>query len=336
MQADGRRHRVVRALPALIAIVTVIAACTASATPSPSAGTKKWSLGFSQIGLTGPFLVGDSYGVVDEAKVLGQDMTFLEAGGFGGLNKQISNTENLIQRPVNALLLDPISGDALAPLVTRAIGAKIPVIGVGDPITQSDPLIAAVTSSHEEIGQGMGDAVVKLFNNAPARVVILGGPGGAEWSTRREKAFEAVISKQSNFKILTVQFFDDVSRAKGLALTEDFMKTFPDANLFYAADNAIGLGVADAVKTANKGGQVRIVTSVVDRDTIDMIKAGIISVDIAQQVVLIGRLGVRTALDMLNGKKVAAQTIVPVVTVTKDNIDQVNFDTMIAPEGWKP
>jgi ABC-type sugar transport system substrate-binding protein len=355
-----RSHNWRREAPRLAAVLAlaamVVSACSTGTTASPpSSGSsaslptatnaspaaasntpaKKYTLGFSQIGLTGPFLVGDSYGVIDEAQKQGQDMVFLEAGGFGGLNKQISNTENLIQRPVAALLLDPISDEALRPLVQKAVDAKIPVIGVGDPINHPG-VSAAVTSSHEQIGQAMGDGIVKAFNGAPAKVVILAGPPGAEWTTRREKAFEDVIKKNPNFEILTVQWFDEVTRSKGLSLTEDFMKTFPNANLFYAADNAIGLGVADAVKTAGKTGQIKIVTSVVDRDTVTMIKEGVITVDIAQQVVLIGREGVRTALKILAGQTVDKEQIIPVVTITKDNVDQVNYDTMIAPEGWKP
>lgn len=325
-----------RLVTLMVVTAALLVACTSAGTAAPSgSGAAKYTLGFSQIGLTGPFLVGDSYGVVDEAKVQGVGMVFLEAGGFGGLNKQISNTENLIQQGVDALLLDPISDEALTPLVQKAVDAKIPVIGVGDPISHPDTA-SAVTSSHEEIGKAMGDGIVKAFNGAKAKVVILAGPPGAEWTTRREKAFEDVIKANSNFEILTVQWFDEVTRAKGLSLTEDYMKTFPDANLFYAADNAIGLGVADAVKTANKTGQIKIVTSVVDRDTIQMIKDGVITVDIAQQVVLIGRQAVQTALKILAGEKVEKVQIVPVVPITKDNVDQVNFDTMIAPEGWKP
>jgi len=340
MTPSGFLPRDVRRLVSLTVATLFLVACgtggggSASPTAGGSAGTQ-YTLGFSQIGLTGPFLVGDSYGVIDEAEKQGVKMIFLEAGGFGGLDKQIANTENLIQQNVDVLLLDPISDEALKPLVQKAIDAKIPVIGVGDPITHPG-VASAVTSSHEQIGQAMAEGIIKAFNGAPAKVVILAGPPGAEWTTRREKAFEDGIKKESNFEILTVQWFDEVTRAKGLALTEDYMKTFPDANLFYAADNAIGLGVADAVKTAGKVGEIKIVTSVVDRDTITMIKDGVITVDIAQQVVLIGRQAVRTALKILAGESVDKEQIVPVVTITKDNVDEVNFDTMIAPEGWKP
>jgi ribose transport system substrate-binding protein/inositol transport system substrate-binding protein len=308
----------------------------AASTPQASTAGKQWTMGFSQIGLTGPFLVGDSYGVVDEAKKLGINMVFLEAGGFGGLQKQISNTENLIQQKVDALLLDPISDEALKPLVQKAVDAKIPVVGVGDPITHPG-VAAAVTSSHTDIGNAMGDAAIADAKGAQMKVVILAGPPGAQWTTLREKAFEDKIKAAGNFEIKTVQWFDEVTRSKGLALTEDFLRTFPDANLFYAADNAIGLGVADAVKTAGKAGQVKIVTSVVDNDTVQMIKDGVITMDVAQQVVLIGREGVRVALRVLNGETINPKdVIIPVVTITKDNIGQVNLETMIAPEGWKP
>jgi ABC-type sugar transport system substrate-binding protein len=285
--------------------------------------------------LTGPFLVADSFGVIDEAKNQGVQLTFLEAGGFGGLQKQISNTENLIERKVDALLLDPISDDAIKPIIDRAIDAKIPVIGVGDALSHPG-VTASVTSSHTEIGTAMANAVVDEFKGQQANLVVLGGPPGAEWTTKREEAFMDVVGKQSNFKVLTTQWFPDETRANGLKLAEDFMKTFPDANLFYTADNAVGLGVADAVKAQGKAGQVKIVTCVIDADTVAMIRDGIITIDVAQQPVLIGRMAVQTALQVLRGESVPRVTNVPVITITKANIDQVKTETMMAPEGWKP
>jgi hypothetical protein len=39
---------------------------------------------------------------------------------------------------------------------------------------------------------------------------------------------------------------------------------------------------------------------------------------------------------MLEGQTFEPELIVPVVTIYKDNVDQVDVNTMIAPEGWKP
>ncbi len=334
MAASARQSRR-RLIVGSLMLPLLISACGGGGGASASPGAKTYTLGFSQIGLTGPFLVADSYGAIDEAKKQGVKLTFLEAGGFTGLNKQIANTEDLLGKKIDALLLDPISNDALAPVISTAQQKGIPVIGTGDPIDQPG-VKASVTSSHFDIGVSMGKALVDQFKGQQANVVVLGGPPGAEWTTRRVEGFMSVIKNESNFKVLTTQWFGDETRAKGLSLAEDFLKTFPDVNAFYTADNAVGLGVADAIIAKAKVGQIKIVTSVVDRDTISMIRQGVITVDAAQQPVLIGRMGVRLALSVLKGESVPKVTNVPVIVVTKDNIDQVNFDTMIAPEGWKP
>lgn len=289
----------------------------------------------AEVGLTGSFLVAESYGVIDEAKKQGVDLVFLEAGGFGGIQKEIANVETLIEQKVDAIILDPISVEALSPVLNKAKDAGIPVIGVGD-LVDHPAVVAAATSKQEDIGHAMGQALVDGSKGQPVNLIVLAGPPGAEWTTKRHAGFDAVVKAASNIKTLTTQWFPDETRANGLKLAEDYLKTFPNANAFYTADNAVGLGVGDTLKQQNKVGQVQVVTCVVDADTVQMIKDGAITADVAQQPVTAGRLALQLAIKAARGEKVERVTYVPTVTITPDTVGEVKTDTMMAPEGWKP
>jgi ABC-type sugar transport system substrate-binding protein len=331
---DGRRvPRRARTLVALTAgLAVLLSACAASSSPSAE---KKLTIGFAEVGLTGSFLVAESYGVSDEAKKQGVDLVFLEAGGFGGIQKQIANVETLIERKVDAIIIDPISVEALTPVLDEAKAAGIPVVGVGD-LVDHPAVVASATSKQEDIGKAMGQALVDANQGKQVNLIVLAGPPSAEWSTKRLAGFESVIKTASNIKVLTTQSFPDETRANGLKLAEDFLKTFPTANAFYTADNAVGLGVGDTIKQQGKVGQVQIVTCVVDSDTVQMIKDGVITADVAQQPVTGGRLALNLAIKAARGEKVDLVTYVPTVTITPSAVGQVDTSTMMAPEGWKP
>lgn len=323
-----------RSLIALIACAAVLfTACSSGA--SPSASSKKITVGMAEVGLTGSFLVGESYGASDEAKKQGVDLVFLEAGGFGGLQKQIANVETLIARKVDVIIIDPISVEALTPVLNKAKEAGIPVVGVGDQVNHP-AVVASVTSQQEDIGKAMGQALVDASKGNQVNLVVLAGPPGAEWTTRRLAGFESVVKAASNIKELTTQWFPDETRANGLTLAENYLKTFPDANAFYTADNAVGLGVGDSLKQQGKAGQIQVVTCVVDADTVQMIKDGAITADVAQQPVAAGRLALQVAIKVVRGEKVDPLNLISTVTITTATVNDVKTDTMMAPEGWKP
>lgn len=332
-----------RSLIALLACAGVLfAACSGGASPSastgganPSPSGNKITVGMSEVGLTGSFLVGESYGVSDEAKKQGVDLVFLQAGGFGGLQKQIADVETLIERKVDVIIIDPIDVAALTPVLDKAKAAGIPVVGVGDQVNHP-AVVASVTSQQKDIGTAMGQALVDASKGKQINLVELAGPPGAQWTTLRLAGFDGVVKTASNIKVLTTQWFPDETRANGLTLAEDYMKTFPNANAFYTADNAVGLGVGDSLKQQGKVGQIEVVTCVVDADTVQMIKDGAITADVAQQPVAAGRLAVQLAIKVVHGEKVDLLNVVSTVTITTATVNAVSTDTMMAPEGWTP
>lgn len=299
------------------------------------AATPNGTLGAAMPTMKGDWYVPEMYGITDEAKKLGYDVSIQDAGGYANVEKEVSQVSNLIVQQVKAILLDSPDPAAFNGVVRQAKAAKIPIIGTGSPKVASDvEPDASSSSSHCTIGHELATGAKKLLPNGGS-IGILAGPPGAFWATERLRCFKQDIAG-SNIKIAAEQTSEqDVAVA--LSLASDFLQRFPNLDLLYGADDTYGVGIARAVQAAGKCGKTKVDFSVLGSAAEEMMRAGCVDYVVAQQVVLIGRTAVQLADQLIKGQKPAQPMVqVPVVVVTPANLDTIDRSGMQAPKGWSP
>jgi ABC-type sugar transport system substrate-binding protein len=300
-----------------------------------SAAGPSGTIGAAMPNTKGEWYTPELYGITDEARKLGYDVIIQDAGGYANVDKQVTQVSNLIAQRVKALLLDAADPAAFNGVVRQAKQAKIPVVAAGSPTVATDiPPDAGATSSHCTIGHELASGAKKLLPNG-GTIAILAGPPGAFWATDRLRCFKEDVAT-SNIKIVAEQASEqDVSVA--LSLTSDFLQRFPAVNLIYGADDTYGVGIARAVQVARKCGQVKVLFSVLGAAAEEMMRAGCVDYVVAQQPALMGRMEVRLADQLIKGEKPAEPMIqVPLILVTRENLDNIDRSGMQAPKGWSP
>lgn len=283
----------------------------------------------------GAWYTPELYGITDEAKKLGYDVSIQDAGGYANVDKQVNQVSNLIVQQVKAILLDPADPAAFNGVARQARNAKIWLIAAGSPeVSANVPPDAGATSSHCTIGHEMATGAKKLLPNG-GTIGILAGPPGAFWATERLRCFKQDIAG-TPIKIVAEQTSEqDV--ATSLSLASDFLQRFPNINLLYGADDTYGVGIARAVQAANKCGKVKVLFSVLGSAAEEMMRAGCADYIVAQQPVLMGRIEIQLADELIKGKKPNPPIVqVPLVIVTRSNLDSIDRKGMQAPKGWTP
>ncbi len=323
---------------AKLSVGTIVGACLAIlgvAGTEARAQEKSGTIGVSMPNIKGPWFTPVLYGISDEAKKLGYSVNIQDAGGYANVDKQVTQLSNLIVQKVKAILMDPADPTAFNGVVRQAKEAHIPILGDGSPIVASDVQgDGAVSSSHCNIGHELAKGVKTLLPNGGS-VAVLAGPPGAFWASDRLRCFKEDIAG-SNIKIVAEQTSEqDVAAA--LSLANDFLQRFPNIDLMYGADDTYGIGIARAVQGANKCGKVKVLFAVLGEQAEEMMRAGCVDYVVAQQPVLIGRLGVRLANDFIKGQQPKEKfTEVPLFAVTPANLNSIDKSTMQAPKGWTP
>jgi len=124
--------------------------------------------------------------------------------------------------------------------------------------------------------------------------------------------------------------------ADGLKLMEDFLQTFPQIDGVYNGADTTAIGAAQAVLAAGRAGKVAITATDFQVDTEKFIRDGVMSATVAQQTVIIGRWGVRAAVNHLEKRDVPKALWTPLLLVSAANVNNLDLGTLRAPTGWKP
>jgi ABC-type sugar transport system substrate-binding protein len=315
--------------------IGTLAIALAAALAASTTGFAADKLGVSVPNIKGPWFTPVLFGITDEAKKLGYETVILDAGGYANVDRQVTQFSNLIAQKVNAILMDPANPDSFNGVVRQAKAAKIPVVGAGSPIVASGvEADAAASSSHCSIGHELAKGAKTLLPNG-GTVAILAGPPGAFWASDRLRCFKQDLAG-GNIKIVAEQTSEQ-DAATALSLANDLLQRFPNVDMLYGADDTYGVGAARAAQGAQKCGKVKVLFAVLGEAAEEMMRAGCADYVVAQQPVLIGRTAAEMAAKIIKGQPLAKKLDeIPLIPVTKANLDTINKTTMQAPKGWTP
>ena len=309
-------------LLAVSALTLLAAACSQqgpadSSAPSAASSSAPAAAAGKTIGLAlstqnNPFFVALKDGAQKEAAVDGYTLTVVDAQDDPA--KQISSVEDLIQKKVSVILLNPTDSSALAGAVNEANNEHIPVITL-DRSVDGGQVVTHIASDNVAGGDNAAKFLIKALDNK-GNVIELQGVPGTSAARDRGEGFDDGI-KGSGLKIIAQQpaNFD---RAQGLSVTENLLQGHPDVQAIFAQNDEMALGAVRALDGAKRA-NVLVVGFDGTPDGIQAVKDGKIAAIVAQQPQLIGQLGVKSAKSVIDGQTVEAKISVPLKLVTKDN-----------------
>ncbi len=277
-----------------------------------SVQAKDLTLGLSLSTLNNPFFVTLKEGAMKQANVSGVKLVVTDSQDNPAT--EAKNIEDLIIKKVDALLINPTDSSAIAPSVFKANKAGIPVFTV-DRSANSGNVVAHVASDNVAGGVMAGEFLIKKINGK-GKVVELEGIAGSSAAVDRGKGFNQVVSKNSGVTVVAKQTAN-FNRAEGLRVFENILQAQPDIDGVFAHNDEMILGAIQAAKASGRSkGIVFVGFDAVD-DAVNAVNAGDLEATVAQQPAVIGELGVKTAVDYLNGKSVQQNIPVPLSLVSK-------------------
>jgi ribose transport system substrate-binding protein len=309
----------------LIAAATLVvfaAACSQqgpgeASSPAASASTGATGGGNKTIGLAistqnNPFFVELKDGAQKAAASAGLQLVVVDAQDDPA--KQISGVEDLIQKKVGVILLNPTDSSALAGAVQSANNAHIPVVTLDRAVDGAT--VASHIASDNLAGGAMAAKFLSQQLQGKGNVLELQGVPGTSAARDRGKGFDDEAQKDG-LKIIAQQpaNFD---RAQGLSVTENLLQAHPDANAIFAQNDEMALGALRALDSG-KHANITVVAFDGTPDGIKAVKDGKMAATVAQQPGEIGRLGVETAQKLLSNQTVEKSVAVPLKLVTKDS-----------------
>jgi len=244
------------------------------------------------------------------------------------IDKQISIMDDMISSKVDAIVMAACDENALIGLVKKSFDAGIPVVTI-DSGVKSDLPVSFVATDNIAGAKAAARELARLIGNEGGVGLIPFVPGAAT-SEMREQGFKEGITEFPNVKLVaTLYCQSDV--AKGMNVTQDMMTANANLKGIFAANEAGAIGAAQAVKTAGKAGQVKLVAFDASDEEIASLKDGTIQALIVQNPFQMGYKGVKAAVDNLKGTPVEKRIDTGVTVVTMENLKRPDIQKILYP-----
>ncbi|WP_282943422.1 ribose ABC transporter substrate-binding protein RbsB [Paenibacillus sp. RC67] len=279
------------------------------AKPQTGGDLKNIKIGLSISTLNNPFFVSLKDGVVAEAKKHNIETIVVDAQNDSA--KQSNDVDDLMQKGVNALLINPTDSAAISTVVQSANNLGIPVITL-DRSSDKGDVKALVASDNVKGGKMAAEYIEKLLGKG-AKVVELEGVAGASATRERGKGFHELAD--TDLKVIAKQTAD-FDRTKGLNVMENLLQANPDVQAVFAHNDEMALGAIEAIQSSGKS--IPVIGFDGNEDALKSIQAGKLTATVAQQPELIGQMSVQAAFDVLQGKTVDKTIPAPLKLVTKE------------------
>lgn len=262
-------------------------------------GAQQITLGLSVSTLNNPFFVTLRDGAVDAARSAGVTLIVLDAQDSPA--KQLNDVQDLTQRRVSAILLNPTDAAALVPAVLQANRAGVPVITV-DRAVAGGQVVAHIASDNVAGGRQAAEFIAQKLNGQ-GNIVMLEGIPGTSAARDRGTGFREGLTKYPGLRLIASQpaNFD---RAQGLNVMQNILQAQPRIDAVFAQNDEMALGAIQAIRTANRTG-VMVVGFDAIPDAVAAVMDGRMAATIAQQPAKMGQLGVETAVGYLRGGTVS-------------------------------
>ncbi|KQX48376.1 MULTISPECIES: ribose ABC transporter substrate-binding protein RbsB [unclassified Paenibacillus] len=309
-------------LSAVVAVFLILAGCStqskveggATTAPSATADSKaaagKMTIGLSVSTLNNPFFVTLKDGADKAAKEAGATLVVVDAQNDTA--KQISGIEDLIQKKVSVILINPTDSDAIVTAVQSANKANIPVITV-DRAANGGTVVTHIASDNVKGGKMAGDFILKTLGDK-GNLVELQGIAGTSAARDRGKGFHDAVDGKAGVKVIASQPAD-FDRAKGLSVMENILQGNKDIQAVFAHNDEMALGALQAIQSSGKN--IAVVGFDATDDAVKAVNDGKLAATVAQKPASIGDTAVKTALKVLKGEKVEKFIPVDLELITK-------------------
>jgi len=258
-----------------------------------------------------PFYKAMADGVKDEAQKLGIQAFVLSADDK--LEKQISDVEDLIQKKIDVLLINATQAGAQA-VIEKAGKANIKVVTLQRQIPS--PMVTSHIGTDNVVIGKVGAEWIASKLGGKGNVVVLEGIPGAASSEDRKKGAAEVFPNYPGLKIVAQQTAE-YDRAKALHVMENILQAQPKIDAVYCFNDEMAMGALSAVKAAKRSGII-ITGMDANKDAVESVKNGELTMTIALPPYDIGRLGVIYGKWIMTGEiSVPVKSVMPVKFITK-------------------
>jgi inositol transport system substrate-binding protein len=301
---------------------TLLGAVLALVVALPAAAQDKKTILTSVPNLGFPFFVHMMNELKSEAQKQGVAAT--ESDGQNSAPKQTADVEAALVQKVDGIVISPIDVNAMAPVLSEAVEAGVPVVTIDRRVTGVDGILAHVGADNVLGGEAQAKWLIAAYPNGATIVNLQGQPGASPAIDRNKGLHNVLDSQKDKYKIVAEQTAN-FARDQGLSVTETILaglQTPPD--VIVSANDDMALGALEAVRGRNLQDKIKIIGFDALPEALGSIRDGGLAGTIEQFPGGQSRQAVDVLVTYLNTKKKPDPNVILLtpIAITKANLDK--------------
>src|SRR6267154_1534441 len=247
-------------------------------------------------------------------------------------DQQIQVVENFMTRHVSAMVLAPLDSQALVKPVQNAIKAGVPVV-VMDSDLKSDQYVSFVATDNYKGGQLAGEEMGRQLGGKGNVILLRYAAGSASTEAREAGFLEALKAKFPEIKLISSDQHAGATRELAYQASQNVLNRFGrEANGVFCPCEPPTIAMTKALRDLGlAGGKVKMIGFDAGSQSVQDMKNGDVQGLVVQNPLLMGYLGVVTAVKHLKGEKVEKRIDTGVVLVTPENMERTEIKDLLYP-----
>ena len=238
------------------------------------------------------------------------------------VDKQNEQIYKFIDQKVDGIFINPIDFEQIEPALQAAKRANIPVIIIDAPVSDESLVNCTIVSDNYDAGVQCAKDMMERLDSAN---IVLLKHTTAKSAKERIEGFLSVIDNNEKYKVINEAECDGQLEI-AMPKMQEIIKQTPDIDVVMALNDPSALGALAALEKNNKNDVM-----VYGIDGTPEIKALIgrnqmIVGTVAQSPIKMGQIAVENMYNILNGKKVEKNIIIPISLINKENLFKYDED----------
>lgn len=241
---------------------------------------------------------------------------------------QIRILEKAIEEKPDGIILAASDYNALVPLAEEIVNKGIKLVCFDSGIN-SDVAESFVATDNILAGRQIGENLAGILQE-DEKIAIVSHVKGSATAIEREQGFRQGLGEKREKNIIGT-FFSNTSEDNAYRITVDLLTSHKEIKGIAGLNETSTVGAGKAIKDLGLSGKVTLVGFDSSIDEIKLIEAGAIQMTVVQKPFNIGYLSVKTAIDLLNGKKVSKRIDTGAQIITKENMYTIENQKLLFP-----
>jgi ribose transport system substrate-binding protein len=246
-------------------------------------------------------------------------------------DEQVKVVENFVASGVNAIVLAPLDDTALVPAASEASREGIPVVIIDSDI-KWDGRVSFVATDNYKGGELAAKRLGELLGGK-GKVIVLRYQEGSASTAQREAGFLDTVKKTlPGIELVSSNQYGGATTESAYKTSENLLVKHKQIDGVFCPNESTTFGMLRALQDGKRAGQVKFVGFDASEKLVEGLQSDQVHGLVLQNPFRMGELGVRAAVDKLDGKPVQARIDTGASLATRETMNGPEIKALLSPD----